>query len=108
MVIRNENASDIDAIAEVTEVAFRTLAISNHTEQFITNALRAAGVLTVSLVAVIAQLLPAVRVPQLSGVGSRGRAARGFACLAVYRSHPPGCRQFPRSIPGDRMTSRPI
>ena len=38
-------------IAEVTVAAFKTLAISNHTEQFIIAALRAARALTVSLVA---------------------------------------------------------
>ncbi len=35
----------------MTELAFRTLAISQHTEQFIVRALRAARVLTISLVA---------------------------------------------------------
>jgi putative acetyltransferase len=40
MIIRNETASDIDAIAEVTIAAFKTLPISNHTEQFIINSLR--------------------------------------------------------------------
>ncbi|MBU0716621.1 MAG: N-acetyltransferase [Planctomycetes bacterium] len=38
-------------MAEVTVAAFRTLAISNHTEQFIISALRAANALTISLVA---------------------------------------------------------
>jgi len=51
VIIRNETESDIKAIAEVTEIAFETLAISRHTEQFIIKALRAAGALTVSLVA---------------------------------------------------------
>lgn len=51
MIIRSETASDFDAIAEITIAAFRTLAISNHTEQFITNSLRAADALTISLVA---------------------------------------------------------
>ena len=51
MIIRNETVSDIDAIAEVTVAAFRTLRISNHTEQFIIAALRAAKALTISLVA---------------------------------------------------------
>jgi putative acetyltransferase len=51
ITIRNENRDEIDAIAAVTVAAFRTLAISNHTEQFIVEALRAAGALTVSLVA---------------------------------------------------------
>ncbi len=53
MIIRKENASDIDAISEVTMAAFKTLPISNHTEQFIIHALRAAGALTISLVAEI-------------------------------------------------------
>jgi putative acetyltransferase len=50
MIIRKETDSDIEAIAEVTIAAFKTLSISNHTEQFIVNALRAAGALTISLV----------------------------------------------------------
>ena len=49
--IRNETSVDASAISEVTVAAFNTLAISNHTEQFIIEALRAAKVLTVSLVA---------------------------------------------------------
>jgi len=53
MILRNETISDIDAITEVTIAAFRTLAISNHTEQFIINSLRVAGALTISLVAEI-------------------------------------------------------
>lgn len=40
--IRNETNADVSAIAEVTVAAFETLAISNHTEQFIIAALRAA------------------------------------------------------------------
>jgi putative acetyltransferase len=49
--IRSETSDDITAIAEVTVAAFHTLEISNHTEQFIIEALRAARALTVSLVA---------------------------------------------------------
>ena len=49
--IRPETSADVSAIAEVTVAAFKTLAISNHTEQFIIAALRAAKALTVSLVA---------------------------------------------------------
>ena len=50
-LIRNETAADADAITAVTLAAFATLEISQHTEQFIVKALRAAGALTVSLVA---------------------------------------------------------
>ena len=51
--IRNETQGDISAITEVTFAAFKTLEISNHTEQFIIEALRAAKALTLFLVAEI-------------------------------------------------------
>ncbi len=51
IVIRDETNADVGMIAEVTIAAFKTLEISNHTEQFIIEALRAAKSLTVSLVA---------------------------------------------------------
>ncbi len=51
IVIRNETHNDVCAITEVTISAFKTLEISNHTEQFIIEALRAAKALTISLVA---------------------------------------------------------
>ena len=51
IVIRNETNADVGAITEVTVAAFKTLEISNNTEQFIIMALRAAKTLTVSLVA---------------------------------------------------------
>lgn len=49
--LRNETDADLCAIAEVTAAAFKTLEISNHTEQFIITALRNARALAVSLVA---------------------------------------------------------
>ena len=51
IAIRSETDADVSAITEVTEAAFKTLEISNHTEQFIIAALRAAQALTISLVA---------------------------------------------------------
>ena len=51
MIIRKETTVDIEAITQVTIAAFNTLPISNHTEQYIINALRAADALTISLVA---------------------------------------------------------
>ena len=51
IIIRNETEADVSAITEVTVAAFKTLEISNHTEQFIIEALRAAKALTLSLVA---------------------------------------------------------
>ena len=51
IVIRNETSADVSTITEVTIAAFKTLEISNNTEQFIIEALRAANALKVSLVA---------------------------------------------------------
>ena len=53
VTIRDETDADQRAIAEVTTAAFESLEISNHTEQFIIAALRAAKALSVSLVAEI-------------------------------------------------------
>lgn len=49
--IRDETPDDIATIGVITAAAFAPLAISSHTEQFIVAALRAAGALSVSLVA---------------------------------------------------------
>ena len=51
IIIRDETEGDVSAISEVTVTAFETLEISNHTEQFIIESLRAAKALTISLVA---------------------------------------------------------
>jgi putative acetyltransferase len=51
IVVRSETDADVDAITEVTVAAFKSLEISNHTEQFIIAALRIAKALTISLVA---------------------------------------------------------
>lgn len=51
IVIRSEAEDDFEAITQVTVAAFRTLEISNQTEQFVIEALRTAGALTLSLVA---------------------------------------------------------
>jgi putative acetyltransferase len=51
IIIRDETKADVAVITEVTFAAFKTLEISNHTEQFIIEALRAAKALTLSLVA---------------------------------------------------------
>jgi putative acetyltransferase len=53
MIIRSETPEDITAVSKVTIAAFSDHPISNHTEQFIINALRCANVLTISLVAEI-------------------------------------------------------
>ncbi len=51
ILIRDETKDDAVLITEVTVAAFESLEISNHTEQFIIEALRSAGALTLSLVA---------------------------------------------------------
>lgn len=51
ILIRDEVQRDAEAIADVTRAAFESLELSQHTEQFIIDALRAAGALTLSLVA---------------------------------------------------------
>src|SRR5512136_3127424 len=50
-IIRAEQPADIEAIGQITELAFQTLAISQHTEQFIIRDLRRCGALSISLVA---------------------------------------------------------
>ncbi|HAR41351.1 MAG TPA: GNAT family N-acetyltransferase [Bdellovibrionales bacterium] len=49
--IRQEQTEDIDAITGVTRAAFKNHPVSHQTEEFIIHALRAAGALTLSLVA---------------------------------------------------------
>jgi putative acetyltransferase len=51
IVIRDETPDDAGAIRALTIAAFEPVVISQHTEQYIIEALRAAGALTVSLVA---------------------------------------------------------
>jgi len=51
IAIREETMADAAVITEVTVAAFETLEISNHTEQFVIEALRAAKAMTLSLVA---------------------------------------------------------
>ncbi len=51
VAIRNETKADAGAIRELTVASLKTLAISQHTEQFMIETLRAAKALAVSLVA---------------------------------------------------------
>ncbi|QNK02227.1 GNAT family N-acetyltransferase [Dyella telluris] len=51
MLIRAEAPADVPAIHALTEAAFREAEHTSHTEQFINDALRDAGQLTLSLVA---------------------------------------------------------
>lgn len=52
--LRAERQGDADVIRALTAAAFRDVPYSSHTEQFIVDALRRAGALSVSLVAEIA------------------------------------------------------
>lgn len=49
--IRSEEPSDVDAIEALITAAFLNAAHTSHTEQFIVNALREVGQLSISLVA---------------------------------------------------------
>jgi putative acetyltransferase len=51
VIIRSEMESDVEVISDVTRSAFENHPYSHQTEQFIIDALRAAGALTISLVA---------------------------------------------------------
>ena len=51
ILIRDEQPADIEAIFELTRLAFLNAAHTNHTEQFIVSALRRSGHLSLSLVA---------------------------------------------------------
>jgi putative acetyltransferase len=51
IIVKNETNADITEITAVTIAAFKTLEVSNQTEQFIIEALRTNGALPVSLVA---------------------------------------------------------
>ena len=51
LLIRDEKSTDYRTISEVTIAAFEKIEISNHTEQFIIEAIRSAKALSVSLVA---------------------------------------------------------
>jgi putative acetyltransferase len=51
LLIREEKGADYNAVSEVTIAAFEEMEISNHTEQFIVEALRSAKALSISLVA---------------------------------------------------------
>ncbi|MDI9597258.1 MAG: N-acetyltransferase [Atribacterota bacterium] len=51
LLIRDEKESDFQEICDVTFAAFEKMEISNHTEQFIIEALRLAKALSISLVA---------------------------------------------------------
>jgi putative acetyltransferase len=51
ITISSETDADIGTITTVTIAAFKTLEISNHTEQFVVEALRPAQALTISLIA---------------------------------------------------------
>ena len=51
ILIRDEKLGDLQAISDVTALAFELMEISSHTEHFIIDARRAADALTASLVA---------------------------------------------------------
>ncbi|MGK3629806.1 GNAT family N-acetyltransferase, partial [Acinetobacter sp. A11] len=52
IIIRDEQAEDIEAIEKLTKAAFQNAEHTSHTEHFIVNSLRDHGQLTISLVAI--------------------------------------------------------
>ena len=74
--IRQERPSDIAAIEALTADAFRDVPYSSHTEQFIVNALRRVGRLTLSLVSVEGDHI--IGHVALSPVTIEGNAGRWF------------------------------
>ena len=52
IIIRDEQAEDIEAIEELTKAAFKNAEHTSHTEHSIVNSLRDHGQLTISLVAI--------------------------------------------------------
>jgi putative acetyltransferase len=79
--IRAERARDVAAIAVVTRAAFATHPHSDHTEEFVIAALRARGMLTLSLVAELAgEVVGHIAFSPVAGVGE---AWFGLGPLAV-------------------------
>ena len=87
-IIRPERPADEDAITQVTEQAFRSAPHTDRTEHYVVRALRAAGQLTVSLVAELAgELVGHVAIsPVTITDGTRGWF--GLGPIAVI----PGCQ----------------
>jgi len=52
IILRKEESADVEPIARLTRLAFADMEYSRHTEQFIVDALRRTGQLSLSLVAV--------------------------------------------------------
>jgi putative acetyltransferase len=74
VLIRSETAADVESIESVTATAFLHAEHTGHNEQFIVNALRAAGALSVSLVAQVdGQLVGHVAMSPVSISGHAGR-----------------------------------
>lgn len=101
IVIRNETDADVNAITEVTVAAFETLEISNHTEQFIVEALRAAKALTLSLVAEVdgrvvghPQYYRKFGFENVAGLGHEGVPPEVFFALSFDGRFPHGTVTF--------------
>ena len=82
-LIRSETAADVESIESVTAAAFLNAEHSSHTEQFIVNALRAAGALSISLVAQVdGQILGHVAMSPVS-ISSLAGGWYGLAPVSV-------------------------
>lgn len=87
MNIRSESISDVAEIEALTEEAFREAPHTSHTEQFIVNALRKAGKLSVSLVAVVdGEIVGHVAVSPIS-VSDSSKGWFGLGPISVSPKH---------------------
>ena len=101
MNIRYESISDVASIEAITEEAFRATPHTGHTEQFIVNALRKAGKLTISLVAEIENKLVGHVAVSPVGIsdGSRGWYGLGpISVLPEYQRKGVGTRLMEKAI----------
>ncbi|MGJ7531052.1 GNAT family N-acetyltransferase [Variovorax sp. GB1P17] len=89
LLIRDERPGDAAAIEQLTTAAFANAAHTSHTEQFIVNALRRAGQLTVSLVAQVGeeeQIVGHVAVSPVS-ISSGTAGWHGLGPISVLPGH---------------------
>jgi len=108
--IRNESTSDAAKIEALTEEAFRTAEHTSHTEQFIVNALRTAGKLSISLVAEIeGEIVGHVAVsPVFISDGSEGWYGLGpISVLPSHQKHGIGTKLMEEVINALKKTGAP-
>ncbi len=87
LTIRQETESDVQAIFDVTKLAFETHPFSSKTEQFIINQLRKNNVLTISLVAEIDQVVIGHIAFSPVVISSSAKGWYGLGPVSVHPDH---------------------